>query len=213
MGDLWRSGDPVEILRRRLEAGGFLAVPTESSYALAADPRSAEGVAAIFRAKGREGGKPLPVVAADREQLTMLGVTIPEPLLDAAARWPAALTLVVGLSSPLPASAGRSTLAVRVPAHAGLRRLLDRLGTPLTATSANRSGAPPLLAPEDVLAAFPEASMTVVDAGELPGGPPSTLLALEEDGVAVLRRGRYPWPSAESEFSAGSVEISRGRTR
>lgn len=213
MGDLWRSGEAVERLARRLETGGFLAVPTESSYGLAADPRSAEGVAAIFRAKHREGGKPLPVVAADRKQLADLGVTIPDPLLDAAERWPAALTLVAELVSPLPASAGRPSLAVRVPANAGLRNLLSQLGFALTATSANRSGEAPLLTAAEVLAAFPEAPMTVVDGGVLPGGPPSTLLAAEDDRVAVLRRGRYPWPSAGSEFSAAAVEISGPQRR
>lgn len=196
------------MLAARLEEGGFLAVPTESSYGLAADPVSAAGVAAIFRAKGREEEKALPVVAADLSQLAGLGVRFPAGLAELTERWPAPLTLIGTLTAGIPASCGRRSLAVRVPAHAELRSLLRRLGRPLTATSANRSGEPPLLSPGEVLAAFPEAPMTVVDGGRLPGGPPSTVLGLERGRLAVLRRGRYPWPSPDAEFSAAAVEIS-----
>ena len=57
-----------------LAAGGVLAVPTESSYGLGVDPRDAQGIEAIYRLKGRERGKALPVVAADVAQLLALGV-------------------------------------------------------------------------------------------------------------------------------------------
>jgi len=212
VSDLWRRGDPIERLTERLDSGGFLAVPTESSYGLAADPRSEHGVEAIFRAKGRADTKPLPVVAADREQLESLGVCFPGQLAELTRRWPAPLTLVAELSEPLAASRGRRRLAVRVPADEELHRLLRRLGRAVTATSANRSGAPPLLTPEEVLDAFPESPLTVVDAGRMPGGLPSTLLGVEGGRVVLLRSGRYPWPSAGAEFSAASVEISGRRS-
>lgn len=208
MSDLWRRGDPIERLTERLDGGGFLAVPTESSYGLAADPRSEQSVEAIFRAKGRVDSKPLPVVAADREQLESLGVRFPGPLVELTRCWPAPLTLVAELTEPVAASRGRRRLAVRVPAEEELRRLLRRLGRPVTATSANRSGEAPLLTPEEVLDAFPESPLTVVDAGRMAGGLPSTLLGVEGDRVVLLRSGRYPWPSADAEFSAASVEIS-----
>lgn len=208
MSDVWRPGDPVEVLTARLDGGGFLAVPTESSYGLAADPRSQAGVEAVFRAKGREATKPLPVVAADLDQLAALGVRFPGPLAEVTRLWPAPLTVVAELAAPLPASCGQLRLAVRIPDHAGLRRLLRQLGRPLTATSANRSGEAPLLTPAQVLAAFPGCPLTVVDGGTMPGGPPSTLLGLQGERVAVLRPGRYPWPPAGVEFSAAAVEIS-----
>lgn len=208
MSDVWRPGEPVDALTARLDGGGFLAVPTESSYGLAADPRSERGVEAVFRAKGREAAKPLPVVAADLDQLAALGVRFPGPLADLTRLWPAPLTLVAELAAPLPASCGHHRLAVRIPGHDGLRRLLRQLGRPLTATSANRSGGPPLLTPAEVLAAFPECPLTVIDGGAAPGGPPSTLVGLEGDRVAVLRPGRYPWPPEGVEFSAAAVEIS-----
>ena len=102
----WRPGDPIEPLRALLARGGVLAIPTESSYGLGADPRNPEGVEAIYRIKRRERGKPLPVVVADLAQLADLGIDPGLPILEAlAACWPAPLTAVLPIARPLPAAA------------------------------------------------------------------------------------------------------------
>lgn len=189
----WRVGEPVASLVAVLARGGVAAIPTESSYGLAVDPRDAAGVEAIFRLKGRERGKPLPVVAADRAQIEALGVATDEPALAWAERhWPAALSVVLPLARALPASGGEATIAVRVPAHAGLRALLGELGHALTATSANPSGEDPYLDPDAVAAwlAAAGAPALVVDGGALPGGPPSTLVRYAGGVVELLRAGR-----------------------
>ena len=189
----WRVGEPVASLVAVLARGGVLAIPTESSYGLAVDPRDAAGVEAIFRLKGRERGKPLPVVAADRAQIEALGVATDEPALAWAERhWPAALSVVLPLARALPASGGEATIAVRVPADTGLRALLGERGHALTATSANPSGEDPYLDPDAVAAwlAAAGAPALVVDGGALPGGPPSTLVRYVGGVVELLRAGR-----------------------
>ena len=189
---------PTADLRRVLGQGGVLAVPTESSYGLAVDPRDAEGVEAIYRIKQRERGKPLPVIAADVAQIVALGVAADAPELAASAPlWPSPLSAI--LPTPdLPASAGTGTVAVRIPAHPALRALLARLGHALTATSANLAGEPPVLDPAELDAILGPAGpaghlAAIVDGGVLPGGPPSTLVAWDADGTPrVLRRGAFP---------------------
>jgi tRNA A37 threonylcarbamoyladenosine synthetase subunit TsaC/SUA5/YrdC len=79
-----------------------------------------------------------------------------------------------------------------VPDHGRLRELLAALGHGLTATSANRSGEPPILEPAGVAELLAGEDAMVVDGGALPGGPPSTLVAIEKDGLVVLRTGRFP---------------------
>lgn len=176
-----------------LAAGGVLAIPTESSYGLGVDPREPCGVEAIYRLKGRERGKALPVVAADVGQLLALGVDpAAEALAWATPRWPAALTVVLPLAAPIPASAGAPTIAARIPAHEALRQLLGELGHALTATSANPSGEPPLTDPDAVrawLAASGE-EFFLIDDGPTAGGPPSTLVELRAGEVVILRKGR-----------------------
>lgn len=199
---LWRWGDPFAALAERLARGGMLAIPTESSYGLAVDPRNPEAVARVYGVKGRDAGKPLPVVAAGVEQLALLGIDredrdVATALEHLARIWPAPLTAVLPVTRPLPASAGAGTLAVRVPAHEGLRRLLGELGTPLTATSANPAGEAPVLDPLTVADLLAGEDAAVVDGGRLPGGPPSTLVVWRPGpGGAgrfeVLRAGAFP---------------------
>jgi L-threonylcarbamoyladenylate synthase len=188
------AGADVEAARRALAAGGVVAFATESSYGLGVDPRSAAGVEAIYRLKGRERGKPLPVVAADRGQIVALGVAAGDAALAwAESRWPSPLTVVLPLARPLPASAGAATIAARIPARAALRELLATLGTALTATSANPSGEPPLSDPAAVarwLAASGEA-FHLIDEGGAPGGAPSTLVEIVDGRPNVLRQGAY----------------------
>ena len=189
----WRFGDDAAPLRELIARGGILAIPTESSYGLAVDPRSAAGVEAIYRVKERERGKPLPVVAADLAQIAALGVAADdEAVRRAAPLWPAAFTVVAPIAEPLPASAGERMLAVRIPDHAELRSLLSALGTALTATSANRSGEPPLLDPAAVALLLATEDAVVVDGGRLAGGSPSTLARWTDAGWTLLRPGRFP---------------------
>jgi len=194
---LWQWGDPIAPLQALLRRGGVLAIPTESSYGLGADPRNPAGVEAIYRIKGREAGKPLPVVVSGREQLAQLGVNLGiDPNLYIVERlfelWPAPLTAVLPISRPLPASAGENRLAVRVPDHEKLRELLAALGHGLTATSANVSGGEPILDPAGAAELLAGEDALVVDGGVLPGGAPSTVVAIEGERPKVLRRGRFP---------------------
>ena len=114
MLDTWPWDGDVEVVKRALADGRVLAVPTESSYGLAVDPRSATGVDAIYRIKERERGKPLPVVAASLTQAVELGVEPNEAVRMAAVHWPAPLTVVAPIApgASVPAVAGGRTLAV-----------------------------------------------------------------------------------------------------
>lgn len=192
----WRWGDPVAPLAALLSRGGVLAIPTESSYGLACDPRNPAGVAAVYRVKGRPADKPLPVVIAGPEQLPGLGIDPDLPILGRLSpAWPGALSLLLPLPPrpvPLPAAAGAGALAVRVPAHARLRALLAALGTALTATSANRSGEAPVLDPRALPELLAGEDAAVVDDGVLPGGPPSTLVVEEGGALRILRPGSFP---------------------
>jgi L-threonylcarbamoyladenylate synthase len=204
---LFRFGDPLPPLRDLLARGGIVAFPTESSYGLGVDPWNPAGVEAIYRIKEREAGKPLPVVIAGRDQLAGLGI---DPDLNIVKRlfalWPAPLTAVLPVARPLPASAGTRTLAVRVPDHGPLRDLLAALGHGLTATSANRGGEAPVVDPAAAADLLAGEDAMVVDGGVLPGGPPSTLVAIEGDRVVVLRSGRFPAERLEEDLRSTEEE-------
>lgn len=193
MLDVWPWDGDLNEVRAALSEGRILVTPTESSYGLAVDPRSIAGVEAIYRLKERERGKPVPVVAASVEQALDLGIEPNEAIRFAEAHWPAPLTVVAPLRAGLtiPAAAGGDTLAVRVPDHDRLRGLLQALGHPLTATSANRSGEPPACELADLGPILHAAGALVIGGERTPGGLASTVVSWTSAGLRVLRRGRF----------------------
>lgn len=188
------SPDEVFRFRELLGNGGLAALPTETYYALAADPTNATGVKRIFEVKGRDERKPLPVLFGLRSQLDRLGVNVPSDVLDHYFQiWPAPLTVVFPIREPIAASRGQRALAVRLPAAAKLRLFLSSSGA-LTGTSVNRSGSQPIDRPDTVEALFRRDIDVLIDGGVTPGGKTSTIVDATVDPPVVLRAGAFPWP-------------------
>lgn len=210
--ELWRWDQPIVRLAETLAAGGVVVIPTESSYALGVDPTRGDAVERVFAIKGRPSGKPLPVVLGSIAHLERLGVRLPPGGLGGLEKgWPGPLTLLLPCASGLAAAAGAESLAVRIPGHERLRRLLDGLGFALTATSANRSGQRPITEVAAAVELVSGQPAVVVDDGRLPGGEPSTMVAFTARGASVVRQGRVSRARlaelAPQWFSAGAVEI------
>lgn len=181
---------------RVLRDGGVVAYPTETAYGLAGDPADRRAVRRIYRMKGRAAGKALPLICADRAMVSRL-VMLPRVLARAAAaHWPGPLTIVATLRAAQRgriAGAKDGSVALRVPSLAWPRALSRRFGRPITATSANRSGRPPLYSGAAVRAEFAGASDApdlVLDAGTVPVRAPSTIVAAKHGKMKVVRQGQ-----------------------
>jgi L-threonylcarbamoyladenylate synthase len=192
--ELLDNPDEIDTLQRVLRDGGVAAIPTETSYGLAADPSSPAGVDRVFAIKRRATAKPLLVWFGERRQLASLPIAAaPETLDRFFAVWPCALTVILPLSAPIPASRGALSLGVRMPAHAALRELLARVG-PVTGTSLNRSGEAPTEHADQVASLLLPGEIDVlVDGGRTPGGLASTLLDATRNPPVVLRQGAFSW--------------------
>ncbi|MCC6139811.1 MAG: threonylcarbamoyl-AMP synthase [Nitrospira sp.] len=177
-------------IARLVQAGGVLAIPTETYYGLGANPFDGTAVARLLSMKGRPDGKPILVLIGDRAQLQeLVGDVSPAAQVLMEAFWPGPLTLVFASSARLPLSvtAGTGTVGVRHTSHAALAELLQRTG-PLTGTSANRSGEPPVQTAAEVERTIGSLIDVIVDAGPTQGGLPSTVLSMC-DGVRMIREG------------------------
>lgn len=199
--DLLESPGEIARIREVLARGGVAAIPTETFYALAADPTSDRGVSRIFEIKGRDDGKPLLVLCSDRDQLERLGIDVNGSRIDRfLALWPAPLTAVFPLQQRIAASRSGETLAVRIPDSARLRQILSIVG-PLTGTSANRSGEAPIADPDELARTLGPELDLLVDGGATPGGPPSTLVDATVEPPRVLRAGAFAWPDETDRIS------------
>lgn len=199
------SADPAAIAEAAavLRAGGLVAVPTETVYGLAARADSEAAVAAIYRAKGRPDFNPLIVHVASLAAARDLAEFDARALRLADAFWPGTLTLVLPLKIGAPiaraVTAGLPTIALRCPAHAAMRALLQAAGLPLAAPSANRSGAVSPTSAAHVAASLGAKVPLVLDGGLCDAGIESTIVALREAGQWQLLR---PGPITEAEISA-----------
>jgi L-threonylcarbamoyladenylate synthase len=177
---------------RVLRAGGLVAFPTESFYGLGAAALEPTAVRRVFEAKGRPASMPLLVVIDAPAMLAEIVADVPERARALMARhWPGPLTLVFRAAPRVPAevTAGTGTIGVRVPAHPVPRGLAARLGTPVTAPSANPTGGAPPVTAAAVQALLGGALDLVLDGGPTPGGAPSTVVDVTVDPPRVIRQG------------------------
>ncbi len=192
----------VEEAAALLRAGALVAFPTETVYGLGGDAWDGRAVAAIFAAKGRPQFNPLICHYPDA------GAAFAEVVADDRARalearfWPGPLTLVLprrpGCRVDLLAGAGLETLAVRVPAHPLALDLLRRVGRPVAAPSANRSGGVSPTTAAHVRAELEGRIAAVLDGGPCAVGLESTVLDLAAGGAALLRPGGVPVEAIEA---------------
>jgi L-threonylcarbamoyladenylate synthase len=181
---------------RAIRRGGVVAMPTDTLYGLAVDPFRATAVERVFAVKGRASERALPLVAADVEQVTTRIGRLPRLAERLASRfWPGPLTLLLPAPGTLPAAVtgGTPLVGVRVPAHAVPRALCRACDCPLTATSANISGAAPSPNPDDVERTLGDRIDVLVDAGMAPGGPASTIVDVTGDAPVLIRAGAIAW--------------------
>jgi L-threonylcarbamoyladenylate synthase len=182
-----------------IQAGGLVAFPTETVYGLGANALDPVAVERIFAAKGRPADDPLIVHVASVDglaevaDLTGVGRSAPLEMLAALARrfWPGPLTLVLprGARVPTGVTAGRDTVAVRVPDHPIARALIEAAGRPIAAPSANLFARPSPTIARHVLADLAERIDLVLDGGPTRVGIESTVLDLTRPHPRVLRPG------------------------
>ena len=196
-----------------LVAGGVVAFPTDTVYAVAASLAHPSALRRIFVIKGRPSDKPLPVLLASPEDLARVALDVDPNVVALLARyWPGPLTVVVPAREGMPEEVrgvgpdGRPTIGARVPNHFLAIELIERAGGALAATSANLSGHRPARTGKDVARQLGGEIDVLLDGGTAPGGVPSTVIRFGGEELQVLREGAIP----EEHLTASWREILAG---
>jgi L-threonylcarbamoyladenylate synthase len=192
-----------------LRQGGVVAFPTETVYGLGALAFDARAVARIFEIKGRPSFDPLIVHIADRAMLGEVAAAVPaaaEALIEQF--WPGPLTLVLKKRPAVPGlvTAGLPTVAVRMSDHPVARALLEAVGSPLAAPSANPFGRLSPTRAEHVARMLGDRVDLILDGGATRYGIESTIVALEPR-PALLRPGAIA--AEQIETLSGPLERTR----
>jgi L-threonylcarbamoyladenylate synthase len=185
--------EEIAAAARALRDGGLVLLPTETVYGLGADASNPTAVAAIFEAKGRPRFNPLIAHVHDAETAARIAAFDDRALALAAAFWPGPLTIVAPVRDTAAvcdlARAGLDTVAIRVPGHPLSRAVLEAFGGPVVAPSANRSGRPSPTTFDDAFAETGDKAAAALDGGPCQVGLESTVVAVLDGPVRLLRPG------------------------
>lgn len=176
-----------------LKNGGVVAFPTETVYGLGALATDEQAVQKIFDAKGRPSDNPLIVHIGSKEDVRKYATNITaeaEKLMDAF--WPGPLTLIFnkipGIIAPN-VTPGVETVGIRIPDHPVALQLLQQLGEPLAAPSANRSGKPSPTEAAHVKEDLDGLIPLILNGGQTGVGVESTVIDMTMDPPVILRPG------------------------
>jgi L-threonylcarbamoyladenylate synthase len=191
---------------RLLEHGEVIAFPTETVYGLGADAFNAAAVAKIFELKKRPHFDPLIVHVSRKEWITTLVSDLPHQarlLMDRF--WPGPLTIILPKSTRIPdiVTAGLATVGLRMPSHPVALELIERLGRPVAAPSANPFGYMSTTKADDVASLFDDRLPLILDGGPSCFGIESTIVSLAEGRVVLHRHGSV----SSEELSAAVGEV------
>jgi len=202
----------VELLRQ----GEAVALPTETVYGLAADALNPIAVAKIFEAKGRPRFDPLIIHLPDPGWLEKVADPLEQDrrVVSSLAEkfWPGPFTMVLPKRDIIPeiVTAGLETVAVRISAHPIFSEIVSAFGKPLSAPSANRFGRISPTTAKHVLDELNGHIPLIIDAGPTTHGIESTIVAVHDGEIDVLRRGPI---TSEQLSKFGEVGIATEREK
>lgn len=199
------SSRDVLALAAAVKACKILAFPTDTVYGLGSTGLVKAAARRIYRIKGRPASKPLPLLVDSIQAARRWVEWTPAAAALAAKFWPGALTLVLKATEQGKLLAGpeSSTLAIRVPNHPELLKVIEASGLPWATTSANISDEPSLTDGAEVARRFGESVDFIIDGGKT-AGVESTLVDAASEPVRILREGAL---SARSVFDALSQSV------
>ena len=176
-----------------IKRGQVIGVPTDTFYGLAADPFNLAAVEEIYRVKGRPENRALPILVNSLVQASMLGRELPFNFFKLAQKfWPGALTIVVDAahSLPLKVTANKGRAALRWPNAPVACAIIERLGGPITGTSANISGFASCSNAQQLAKQLGEKLPLILDSGETGASVSSTIVTLNGEEWKIVREGQ-----------------------
>ncbi len=204
------SPENIALAAALLQRGEVVGLPTETVYGLAADALNPQAVRKIFAAKGRPQDNPLIVHICDLSMLKTLTCEPPKLAYQLAeAFWPGPMTMVLPKADCLPdeVTASLPTVGIRFPAHPAAQAVIRESGLPLAAPSANLSGSPSPTKASHVYNDLQGKIPLILDGGECSVGLESTVVAVREGAIRLLRPGGI---TVEQLSAFAPVEIDNG---
>ena len=220
--DVEKCDNVIERAAEVIAAGGIVVYPTDTSYGLGCDPRNRDALERLIAVKRRDRRLGFPLLFSDEAQCELYHDFQSLERVIARVFWPGALTLIVEPRPDVPAhiTAGRGSIAIRVPDHLIPRKIASKINGPIVGTSANRSGG---LSPFNLPVALEQLGDEVdlyIDGGPSAVHENSTIIGVElaeAEGaplnIKIYREGALPISQIEANLKVDSDAMRLWSTR
>jgi len=184
----------IEIAAGVIKRGGSIVYPTDTVYGLGVNALKPHNIDRLFKIKKRPETKPVPIMVRDIKMAKQLAFIDKKTEKALEQVWPGQVTVILRKRSIIPdiLTANKDTVGLRIPSSQFTQLLMENLDEPITITSANFSGESPLISSYEVVKVFNKAYPRpdlILDAGDLPPSPPSTVLDLTSSQPKITRVG------------------------
>ena len=192
-----------------LRDGGIVLYPTETFYGLGVHYANDSALSRLFHIKERDAAKPVLLLIPDTAWVHRLAAAVPEAALTLANHfWPGPLTLVLRAAPHISRFiTGDKTVGMRITSNPVAHRLLTLFGDCITSTSANRSGERSPASIKQIPQQLLDAIDLIIDAGETPGGSPSTVFDLSIMPFTIVREGAVPLAAIQACLSSSASKL------
>jgi len=178
---------------KSIKKGEVIVCPTDTVYGLLCDAKNKGAVERLLKIKSRPKGKPIPIFVKDIKMAKNLAFVNKNQENFLKKVWPGKTTFILKRKNKLPKIlfGKKKTIGLRIPKYKLVNKLLKKLNRPLTGTSANISGQPPLTKIKEVINQFKNQEFQpdlILDAGNLKSSLPSTVIDLTGKKIKILRK-------------------------
>ena len=180
-----------------LSQGGIVIYPTETTYGIGVDAENQLAVDKLLQYKGRREGKPFSVAVTDYDMATRY-VTVNKTAQNIYSNFLPGPVTVISQSKNIVAKGVASetgTLGIRIPNYSLILDIIHAYNKGITATSANQSQGKAPYSISDILENISAKQKSLIDlildAGELPRNPPSTVIDTVSGNIETIRSGSY----------------------
>jgi L-threonylcarbamoyladenylate synthase len=185
----------VKVLKEAVNAmkkGGLIIYPTETCYGIGTDATNIKSIKKIYKVKGREPSKPIPVLVSNINMIKKYGVITKRIEFLVKKFMPGPLSIITKKKTPI-SDVNQEGISFRISSHPVASTLVKLLKRPITTTSANISGQSSIYEIEKIIEMFEDKVDMILDCGDLPKTKPSTCIDMtDENNTKIIREGPIP---------------------
>ena len=175
--------------KKVIQAGGVIVYPTETVYGFGVDATNELAINNLNQIKKRT--RPISIIVSNIEMAFSITILTQKQKKLVAKKLKEANTIIVPLktgSVHQSISGKDNTIGLRIPDHSFGINLVRELCKPITTTSVNISGNPPINDPEEIMNSFSDSIDLFIDEGVLPPSRGSRILKLKDEYFEVIRK-------------------------